>query len=329
MARKFVIDTDVGLDDASAIFMATKAHKSGVINILAVTAVHGNTSLDNVVNNIARTMKAADLNRIPIYKGTHVSVLEPVPNEDPFHGHDGFGNTVHDEEPDLEHLQSEHAVNALVRIAKENPGEITLVALGPLTNVALAMRLDVHFASNLKALYIMGGNTEGVGNITVSAEFNFHCDPEAAYIVLENTKCPTYIASWELCLHRAKIDWEWRMNVYGGIDSNESRLMNKIEAENNNKKHFEHYIVCDQIAMAAAIDSSCVTKMSQHFASVELSGRFTRGQMIVDYSSVLCRSPNVFLIDRIDMNLFKTMLLWSVNDPSVDYCPPSKEEPMN
>jgi len=81
--------------------------------------------------------------------------------------------------------------------------------------------------------------------------------------------------------------------------------------------------------MAAAIDSSCVTKMSQHFASVELSGRFTRGQMIVDYSSVLCRSPNVFLIDRIDMNLFKTMLLWSVNDPSVDYCPPSKEESMN
>ena len=64
MARKFVIDTDVGLDDASAIFMATKAHKSGVINILAVTAVHGNTSLDNVVNNIARTMKAADLNQV-------------------------------------------------------------------------------------------------------------------------------------------------------------------------------------------------------------------------------------------------------------------------
>lgn len=106
--------------------------------------------------------------------------------------------------------------------------EITLVALGPLTNLALAMRLDDQFASNLKELYIMGGNVEGnihsfempnfnvlnadlklpgIGNITVSAEFNFHCDPEAAYVVLQNIKCPTYIASWELCLHRAKLDW--------------------------------------------------------------------------------------------------------------------------
>ena len=69
----------------------------------------------------------------------------------------------------------------------------------------MAMRLDSQFASNLKELYIMGGNTEGKGNITVSAEFNFHSDPEAAYIVLENTKCPTVIACWELCLHKATL----------------------------------------------------------------------------------------------------------------------------
>jgi len=67
--------------------------------------------------------------QIPIYKGAHVSLIEPVANEDPYHGHDGFGNSTHDEEPDLKHLQSEHGVNALARIARENPGEISSYAV--------------------------------------------------------------------------------------------------------------------------------------------------------------------------------------------------------
>ena len=71
MARKFVIDTDVGMDDASAIFLATEAHKTGAIEILAITAVHGNTSLENVINNIARTMAAANLNQVLIFKKLH------------------------------------------------------------------------------------------------------------------------------------------------------------------------------------------------------------------------------------------------------------------
>lgn len=104
--------------------------------------------------------------------------------DDPYHGSDGFGNSNHDQEPDLSNVQSEHAVQALVRLVKENPrrywkstwwlvicffwwkislGDIILIALGPLTNVAMAMRLDDQFASNLKELYIMGGNVEGIG----------------------------------------------------------------------------------------------------------------------------------------------------------------------
>ena len=75
--------------------------------------------------------------------------------------------------------------------------------------------------------------------------------------------------------------------------------------------------------MAAAIDASCVKKSTPHFATVELSGRFTRGQMVVDYPRLLRRSPNVFIIDDIDVNLFKTMMRWSVNDRSVNYSPPS------
>jgi len=150
-----------------------------------------------------------------------------VYNADPYHGHDGFGDTNHDDEPDLKCVQeSEHAVNALVRIVKSHPGEITLVALGPLTNVAMAMRLDSQFASNLKEIYIMGGNTEGKGNITVSAEFNFHSDPEAAYIVLENTRCPTFVASWELCLHKATLHLVL-LNTFWSLDGSVIFLLKK------------------------------------------------------------------------------------------------------
>ena len=142
--------------------------------------------------------------------------MERQENPKHFHGIDGFGDAAHEEEADLSSLQTEHAVNALVRLVKENPGQITLVALGPLTNVAMAMRMDAEFASNLKAMYIMGGNTEGVGNITVSAEFNFHSDPEAAFIVLSNVRCPTYIAPWELCLLKTSLEWVNKLHAYLG-----------------------------------------------------------------------------------------------------------------
>ena len=104
-----------------------------------------------------------------------------------------------------------------------------MIALGPLTNVALAMRMDPSLGGNLKEIFIMGGNIEGkylstmsetavspilcilypnltgLGNVTPSAEFNFHCDPEAAYTVLQECKCPTYLITWELCLKRTEV----------------------------------------------------------------------------------------------------------------------------
>lgn len=81
--------------------------------------------------------------------------------------------------------------------------------------------------------------------------------------------------------------------------------------------------VCDQLAVAAVIDPRYVTQKSLHFATVELSGRFTRGQMVVDYGKKIAgKKPNVFLIDRVDIELFKKMMLWSLDHPSVDYTPP-------
>ena len=82
--------------------------------------------------------------------------------------------------------------------------EVTLVALGPLTNLGLSLKTDKTLAKNLKEIFIMGGNMEGIGNVTMASEFNFHADPEGAYAVLDSVKCPTYIITWEMCYKYVK-----------------------------------------------------------------------------------------------------------------------------
>ena len=79
-----------------------------------------------------------------------------------------------------------------------------MVCLAPLTNLALALKTDPELAKNLGEIFIMGGNTEAIGNVTISAEFNFHADPEAAYAVLDSIQCPTYVITWEMCYKYVK-----------------------------------------------------------------------------------------------------------------------------
>jgi purine nucleosidase len=98
--------------------------------------------------------------------------------------------------------------------------------------------------------------------------------------------------------------------------------MNLIEKKMIMRRKFHSYIVCDQLAMAAAIDPKCVAQQSSHYVTVELSGRNTRGQMVVDRSGHLGEQPNVFLIDSVDMDLFRSMMLWSLGDETNQYKPP-------
>ena len=98
--------------------------------------------------------------------------------------------------------------------------------------------------------------------------------------------------------------------------------MNLIEAKMIERRPYRTYVACDQLSMAAAIDPSCVLLQSPFYVTVELSGKNTRGQMIVDRSGHLMRPPNVFLIQGIDVDLLKTMMVWSLGDEYVSYNPP-------
>ncbi|KAL4656544.1 inosine-uridine preferring nucleoside hydrolase-like [Arapaima gigas] len=314
MAKKLLVDVDCGVDDAQAIMMALAVPS---VQILGITCVHGNTTIENVCRNTLRVLKACGKLEIPVFQGASKSILGVSSNAGFFFGDDGLGGVPDPNAPGLEMVQKEGAVAAMIRIATEHPGEVSLVATAPLTNLALAVRIDPTFPQKLKALYIMGGNTESRGNTTVCAEFNFATDPEAAHIVLNDYTCPVYIACWEFVC-RYKLPWQF-CDEWLAQDSEKARFMAKIFQHTMDNAYSEHaqkemvagvgFVSCDSYAMAAAMDDSFVTKCDQVAVTVELGGNYTRGMMVLDTLELLKKKHKAFILKEVDMQKFKTLMM--------------------
>lgn len=177
--NKIIIDADPGVDDTFAILLAAK---SKLIELLGITVVSGNCGLENGIRNTFKILDMCDNNHIPVYKGSEKSLVDREINASYVHGKNGFGNL--DYEP-ISRSVSGDAVDYLINTVNANPKEITVVALGPLTNIATAIMRDNNFAKNIKSLVVMGGSKDE-GNVTKYAEFNFYKDPHAAKIVFDS-----------------------------------------------------------------------------------------------------------------------------------------------
>lgn len=178
--QKIIIDTDPGIDDAIAILLALSARKE--LEVLALTTVNGNVGLDKVTKNAFKILEIAGRNDIPVYKGSAEPLVRVHEHCEAFHGDDGLGNLQMAESQRMP--EEEDAVDYLTRKVREDKGNITLVPIGPLTNIAKAIQKDPEFIHNVKEVVIMGGAENG-GNMTPHAEFNFWMDPEAAQIVFQ------------------------------------------------------------------------------------------------------------------------------------------------
>jgi inosine-uridine nucleoside N-ribohydrolase len=152
---KLVIDTDPGIDDCHAIMMALSCPN---VQILGISIVSGNTSVDNGIRNMHYLLHTFHRTDIPVFRGAERAIDGLQKYAPHVHGNDGFGNATEGKQIELDLLSNEPAAVALVRLARENRGELVLAAIGPLTNLLLAQRLDPEFSRNLKYLYIMGGN---------------------------------------------------------------------------------------------------------------------------------------------------------------------------
>ena len=177
--RKIIVDCDPGIDDAIALMLAFASPDE--LEILGITAVAGNVPLDMTEVNARRLRDLCGVSAVPVHAGCPRPLLRPLIVADHVHGDTGLA--VVDLPPPEAACASAHAVDMLRDTVAAAPGEITVVAVGPLTNIACVLVQRPAFASEVREIIVMGG-AAGAGNVTSHAEFNFHVDPHAAHIVM-------------------------------------------------------------------------------------------------------------------------------------------------
>ncbi|KAJ3650753.1 hypothetical protein Zmor_016833 [Zophobas morio] len=303
---RVVVDVDVGTDDYLALLVLLHADGRGDIKIEGIVCTAGNTTIENVCVNVVRLLETVGRTDIPVWRGAgrqFIPIAEGIDSN--FHGADGFGGLEYETQPDVSVIRKGPAAAAVADLVLRNPGEITLICLAPLTNLALSLRLYDDFAGAIKELWIMGGNYTARGNVTSTAEFNFYFDPEAAFIVLESITKPIFILTWETCLY-PKIPMDWRFNVFGVKNNPAIQLLTK--ADRNIYRKSDFWLPCDAFLAAAFVNpGKIITKTSRHNASIELHGSQTRGQVVLDHSKT--KKENVTIIEQINTELFQEMLM--------------------
>ncbi|KAL5070762.1 hypothetical protein RYX36_021649 [Vicia faba] len=178
--KKIIIDTDPGIDDAMAIFLALRSPE---IQVIGLTTIYGNVYTTLATRNALHLLEVAGRTDIPVAEGSHVTLTKGTKLRiaDFVHGADGLGNQNFPP-PNGKPIE-ESAAEFLVNQAKANPGKVTVVALGPLTNIALAIQMDPEFAKNIGQIVLLGGSFAVNGNVNPAAEANIFGDPDAADVV--------------------------------------------------------------------------------------------------------------------------------------------------
>ena len=176
--KRIIIDTDPGIDDSLAILLALASPE---VQLEGLTVVHGNCSMEQGVTNALSVLELAGASHIPVARGCELPLVQPSLLAPETHGNTGLGYAKLPEPGSKPIFQ--HGCDFLIEQIMSNPGEITLVAVGPLTNIALAIRKEPRIVEAVKEVFIMGGAIRHEGNTTPLAEFNTYVDPHAAHIV--------------------------------------------------------------------------------------------------------------------------------------------------
>lgn len=310
---RLVIDTDPGVDDAHAL-MAALGHPNAQVD--ALTTVSGNVPLACTTANACAIADAMNAD-VPVYAGCAHPLVTPPNRATEFHGEDGLGDSGLP--PSERDVEAEHAVNALIRLGNEAPGERTLVAIGPLTNLALATRLDPELPQKYAHLVVMGGAIRGMGNATPAAEFNIYADPEAASVIFKAWSGLTLV-SWETTMAHpftppqaeALLDLETlRADFFRRVSQTMLAFVERFLGQ-------RIMLEPDLLAVAVALEPDIMQKTETHYVDVELAGAKTRGQTTVDWFDWAGESPNVELVVEMDTQRVWQMMKDALSIESTD-----------
>lgn len=223
MSQKIIIDTDPGVDDAAAIFFALRSPE---VELLGLTTIFGNGDVDRSTANALRLLELAGRPDIPVARGAERPlIIAPRFGASHMHGEDGLGNLSERLPAPTSQPIGMPAASFIVETVLAHPGEVALVPVGPLTNIALAARLNPAIVDKVKAVVLMGGAAFVGGNVTPAAEANIYNDPHAARIVFE-AGWPVVMASWDVTLRCPVNDGDVaRMN---GVDNPVARFMSRL-----------------------------------------------------------------------------------------------------
>jgi inosine-uridine nucleoside N-ribohydrolase len=260
--QKIIFDTDFAFppqDDAMALFFVLNSPE---VEILGITTVAGNKSRNVATADALKVLEVANRTEIPLFEGA-AAPLTHVGTEWDTKRHGGwYANEPAPEPPGgfaKAKPQSRGAVEFLVETVMKNPGQVTILALGPLTNIAMAMRMDTGFARNVKQVVIMGGAVaslpDGGGNHTPNAEFNFYVDPEAARIVLRSGM-PIVLSPLNIS-RKAKFSREWYEKVVA-VDTPVTRLIKERMGPGFQKRPDMTPLMYDQIAAVTLVDPTLI-----------------------------------------------------------------------
>jgi purine nucleosidase len=309
-SRKILIDTDTASDDAVALIMALR---SSDVNVLAITVVAGNVSVGQGTRNALFTAELCG-SAVPIFSGAAAPLVRPLEDAAWFHGRDGLGD--HSYQPASRAAEDEFGVNAMVRAIEANPG-IEVITLGPLTNLALALRQSPQLAANVSRCVVMGGAPCCEGNVTPAAEYNFWVDPEAARVVLRS-QLPIELVGWQLSRGSAVVNAREIEEILAlqtkfaefAIRSN-AAAAKAYRAQTGE----EGIALPDPTAMAILLDPSLALVSSGHFMDVQVDRGITRGMSVVDRLGVAEDARNRAAWSDVLQRGRKHKVIWEMDTP--------------
>ena len=322
--QKFIIDADTGSDDAVAILMALRDPR---IEVLGITVVSGNVPMKQGIINTLSTAELCEVD-VKVYAGSdkpltreykevysiedfsmHVKTLSSDSvSAQCVHGVDGMGDIGL--VPKNYSYEDQDAIDYLVNSFNENPNEIVLVTLGPLTNIARAIQKDATIVEKIKHCYVMGGTSDGTGNVSAAAEYNIWVDPEAAQLVFNSGLAITMVG-WDNSYKYAMLK-DPDIKALKSLNSKYADFCVDIQ-KTLTELTFETYgfygfDLPDPITMGIAIDNGIIIESQQLHVLVDTRDGITRGQTIVDYFNAEKGIQNIRVVTKSDKNKFIDLL---------------------
>jgi purine nucleosidase len=305
-----IIDTDPGVDDALAFLLALASPE---IQLEALTTTQGNVTLEKATRNALSVMELACASHIPVAPGSLLPLVQPLRASAEVHGESGIGNSKLPEP----HAQpvSQHAVDFLIERVLAEPNDITIFPIGPLTNIAMAIRKEPRFVKAVKELVIMGGAILEHGNSTPLAEFNIYVDPHAAHIVF-HAGIPIILIPLDVT-HKCLLKQE-HVDRLMKIDSPISRFIRDamvVYLDASQQLGYESSSLHDPLTLATIIAPELLT-LKEYYVDVDISGGVSMGKTFADIMNVTKKPANMKVAMNVQGEEFIELFLQRMEDLS-------------